>query len=82
MGALTRALGRASLVGVVTVGLMVASLIALLRFRANSRWLVLIGAIVALLTNGFHLVTIETDKTVTISGCLSTKALSWMPRSS
>jgi hypothetical protein len=27
-------------------------------------------------------VTIETDKTVTISGCLSTKALSWMPRSS
>jgi chromate transporter len=55
MGALTRELGRASLVGVVTVGLMVASLIALLRFRANSRWLVLIGAIMALLTNGFHL---------------------------
>jgi chromate transporter len=54
MGAVTWELGRASLVGVVTVLLLVASLIALLRFRANSGWLVLIGAIVGLITNGFH----------------------------
>jgi chromate transporter len=55
MGAVTWESGRASLVGVVTVLLMVASLIALLRFRANSGWLVLIGAIVGLITDGFHL---------------------------
>jgi chromate transporter len=54
MGAVTWELGRASRVGVVTVLLLVASLIALLRFRANSGWLVLIGAIVGLITNGFH----------------------------
>jgi chromate transporter len=54
MGAVTWELGRASLVGAVTVLLLVASLIALLRFRANSGWLVLIGAIVGLITNGFH----------------------------
>jgi chromate transporter len=55
MAAVTCELGRASLVGVVTVLLTVASLIALLRFRANSGWLVRIGAIVGLITNGFHL---------------------------
>jgi chromate transporter len=54
MGAVTWELGRASRVGAVTVLLLVASLIALLRFRANSGWLVLIGAIVGLITNGFH----------------------------
>jgi len=55
MAAVTWQLGRASLVDVVTVLLTVASLIALLRFRLNSAWLVLIGAIVGLITNAFHL---------------------------
>jgi chromate transporter len=55
MAAVTWELGRASLVGVVTVLLTVASLIALLRFRWNSGWLLLTGAIVGLITNGFHL---------------------------
>ena len=55
MAAVTWELGRASLVSAVTVLLTVASLIALLRFRLNSGWLVLIGAIVGLITNGLHL---------------------------
>jgi chromate transporter len=55
MAAVTWELGRASLVGAVTVLLTVASLIALLRFRLNSGWLVLIGAIAGLIINGFHL---------------------------
>ena len=55
MAAVTWELGRASLVGAVSVLLTVVSLIALLRFRLNSAWLVLIGAITGLIINGFHL---------------------------
>jgi chromate transporter len=40
-------------VDVVTLALTVVSLIALLRFRVNSAWLVTIGAIVGLLANTF-----------------------------
>lgn len=55
MAAVTWELGRGSLVDAVTVLLTVASLIALLWFRLNSAWLVLVGAIVGLTTNVFHL---------------------------
>jgi chromate transport protein ChrA len=44
MAAVTWQLGRASLVDTATVLFAVASLIALLRFRVNSAWLVLFGA--------------------------------------
>ena len=44
-------LGRASLVDTLTVLLAAASLIALLRFRVNSAWLMLAGAILGLVTN-------------------------------
>ncbi len=47
--------GRASVVDVVTIVLGVASLIALLQFRLNSGWLVLIGAIIGLMTSTFHI---------------------------
>jgi len=47
-------LGRASVVDVVTVALTVVSLIALLRFRVNSAWLVMVGAMVGLIANSFH----------------------------
>jgi chromate transporter len=47
-------LGRASVVDGVTVALSVVSLIALLRFRVNSAWLVMVGAMVGLLANSFH----------------------------
>jgi chromate transporter len=46
MAAVSWQLGRVSLVDFATVVLAVASLIALLRFRLNSVWLVLFGAIV------------------------------------
>jgi chromate transporter len=55
MAAVTWELGRASLVSAVTVLLTVASLIALLRFRLNSGWLLLTGAIMGLIIHGFHL---------------------------
>ncbi len=55
MAAVTWELGRGSLVDAVTVLLTVASLIALLRFRLNSAWLILVGAIVGLTTSLFHL---------------------------
>jgi chromate transporter len=55
MAAVSWQLGRASFVDVVTVVLAVASLIALLRFRLNSAWLVLAGAIIGLITNAHHL---------------------------
>ena len=48
-------LGRASLVDGVTVVWAVASLIALLRFRLNSAWLMLTGAIIGLVANAHHL---------------------------
>jgi chromate transporter len=55
MAAVTWELGRASLVDTITVVLAVASLIALLRFRVNSAWLVLAGATLGLITNVVHL---------------------------
>jgi chromate transporter len=54
MAAVTWQLGRASLVDTETALLAVASLIALLRFRVNSAWLVLVGATVGLLMTALH----------------------------
>jgi chromate transporter len=54
MAAVTWQLGRASLVDTLTVLLAVASLIALLRFRVNSVWLILLGAITGLIATAFH----------------------------
>lgn len=44
----TYQLGRAALTDLVTVVLLVASFILLIRFRVNSVWLVLGGAVVGL----------------------------------
>ena len=55
MAAVTWQLARASLIDVVTFVLAALSLIALLRFRLNSAWLVLFGAIVGLTSNALHL---------------------------
>jgi chromate transporter len=54
MAAVTWQLGRASLVDTITVLLAVVSLIALLRFRVNSVWLILLGAITGLIATAFH----------------------------
>ena len=54
MAAVTWQLIRTSLVDAVTVLLGVASSIALSRFRLNSAWLVLIGALVGLMMNPHH----------------------------
>lgn len=45
-------LARASIIDVVTAALAASSLILLLRFRLNSAWLVLLGALVGLLPHG------------------------------
>jgi chromate transporter len=50
MAVVTWQLGRASIVDVETVLLAAVSLVLLLRFRVNSAWLVLIGALVGLLS--------------------------------
>jgi chromate transporter len=55
MAAVSWELGRASLVDTLTIVLAVASLIALLRFRVNSAWLVLVGATIGLITSAVHL---------------------------
>jgi len=55
MAAVTWDLGRASLVDILTVVLAAASLIALLRFRVNSAWLVLVGATIGLTKSAVHL---------------------------
>ena len=52
MGVVTWQLARASLVDLVTVAVALTSAIALLRFRINSTWLVLAGALVGLLFHG------------------------------
>ena len=54
VAAVTWQLGRASLVDTGTILLTVASLIALLRFRVNSAWLVLVGAAIGLMANALH----------------------------
>jgi chromate transporter len=53
MAAVSRQLGQASGVDVVTEVLAAVSLIVLLRFRLNSAWLVTVGAIVGLIANTF-----------------------------
>jgi Chromate transporter len=53
--AVTWELGRASLVDALTVLLAVASLIALLRFRVNSAWLVFAGPTIGLIMSAVHL---------------------------
>jgi chromate transporter len=54
MATVTWQLGKTSLVDALTVVLAVASLIALLRFRVNSAWLVLVGATLGLITSAVH----------------------------
>jgi len=54
MTVVTWQLGRASLIDSVTVLLAVASVLALLRFRLNSAWLVLVGAFVGLMSKTLH----------------------------
>jgi chromate transporter len=49
MATVTWQLGRAALVDVWTVGLALASAVLLIRYRVNSAWLVLGGALVGLL---------------------------------
>jgi chromate transporter len=51
MAAVTWQLGRASLVDFLTVFLALASLIALIRSRVNSAWLILIGAVIGLVNS-------------------------------
>jgi chromate transporter len=51
MAVVTYQLGRAALVDPMTLALLAASLILLLRFRFNSAWLVLGGALVGLLSS-------------------------------
>jgi chromate transporter len=50
MAAVSWQLGRAALVDFTTIGLAVASLVLLLRFRINSVWLILGGALVGFIT--------------------------------
>jgi chromate transporter len=47
-------LGRTSLVDAVTVGLAIVSTLALLRWRLNSAWLILAGALAGVLTRAIH----------------------------
>ena len=54
MAAVSWQLGRASLVDTITVLVAVASLIALLRFRVNSVWLILLGATIGLIATALH----------------------------
>ena len=54
MAAVTWQLGRASLVDAITLLIAVASLIALLRFRVNSVWLIVLGGITGLIATAFH----------------------------
>jgi len=54
MTEVTWQLGRTSLVDVVTMVLAVVSVVALLRLRLNSAWLMLIGAVVGLMTRAVH----------------------------
>jgi chromate transporter len=52
MAAVTWQLARASIIDAVTAILAVASVVALLRFRLNSAWLVLMGGFAGLLAHG------------------------------
>jgi len=55
MAGVTWQLCRASLVDIVTVVLAAASLAALWRWRMNSAWLVIIGAVVGIVAHFLHL---------------------------
>jgi chromate transporter len=54
MAAVSWQLGRASVVDTITVLVAVASLMALLRFRVNSVWLILLGATIGLIATALH----------------------------
>jgi len=54
MVVVTWLLGRAALVDITTIVLAVVSGIALIRFKINSTWLVLGGAVVGYLAQGVH----------------------------
>jgi chromate transporter len=54
MAGVTWQISRASLIDVVTIVLAVVSVVALMRLRLNSVWLVLIGAVVGLTTHALH----------------------------
>jgi chromate transporter len=54
MAEVTWQLGRTSLIDVATIVLAVASVVALMRLRLNSAWLVLIGAVIGLMTHTLH----------------------------
>lgn len=54
MAGVTVQLGHAALVDAITILLMAASALLLLRFRVNSTWLVLSGGIVGLATHGLR----------------------------
>jgi chromate transporter len=53
MAAVTWQLGRASLFDVVTIGIALASLVLLIRFKINSTWLIAGGAAIGLLTSAW-----------------------------
>lgn len=50
MGAVTSQLGRASLIDPLTIVVAVLSLVLLLRFKVNSAWLIIGGALIGLLS--------------------------------
>jgi chromate transporter len=52
MAVVTWQLGRAALSDWMTVALLISSLFLLMRYRLNSAWLVLGGAIIGLLLHG------------------------------
>jgi chromate transporter len=54
MVAVTFELGRAALVDLPTVLLALASAVLLMRYRVNSAWLVLAGALIGLLVGGIR----------------------------
>ena len=54
MAAVTLELGRASLVDPLTIVIALASLVLLVRFKINSTWLVLGGALIGLLSAALH----------------------------
>ena len=54
MAVVTSQLARASIIDGVTAVLAAASVVALLRFRVNSAWLVLLGALAGWLAHALH----------------------------
>jgi chromate transporter len=49
MAAVTAQLGRAALVDALTIGLLLATGVLLIRFKINSAWLVLAGGVIGLI---------------------------------